>query len=106
MTEPGPVPDVRLDLEGHRFVVDLDGAVAELVYRREPGRLVLEHTRVPEQFGGRGIGSALVQAAVGQARAERLTVVPWCPFARWWLKQHPAVAESLTIDWTPPPVAA
>jgi hypothetical protein len=31
-------------------------------------------------------------------------LVPWCPFARRWLKEHPEAAEGVSIDWeTLPP---
>jgi predicted GNAT family acetyltransferase len=81
----------RDDREHHRFIVEEDGEVAELVYDdSQPGRLVLIHTGVPDSLGGRGIGGALVQAAVDRAKAEGLVIVPQCPFARRWLEEHPA----------------
>jgi len=91
------------ETERSRFVVEAEGAVAELVYRREPGRLVLVHTGVPDELGGRGIGAQLVQAAIDVAEAEGLTVAPWCPFARKWLEDHPEVASRVPMDLTPPP---
>ncbi|MDQ1439166.1 MAG: uncharacterized protein QOK43_2795 [Acidimicrobiaceae bacterium] len=97
-------PEVRNDPEELRFVVEVDGALAELVYELQPSRLVLVHTEVPDALAGRGIGGRLVRAAVERSAAEHLTVVPWCPFARRWLAEHPDVASTLTIDWgTPPP---
>ena len=95
---------MRDDSSHHRFVVEQDGALAELVYGSEPGRLLLIHTEVPDALEGRGIGGRLVRAAVARAAADQLTVVPWCPFARRWLEGHPDVAAAVTIDWeTQPP---
>jgi predicted GNAT family acetyltransferase len=88
--------------EEHRFVVVQEGRTAELVYRVEGERLVLIHTEVPDALGGRGIAAALVQAAVTRAAKEGLTVVPWCPYARKWLRDHADAAEGITIDWTLP----
>jgi predicted GNAT family acetyltransferase len=86
-----------------RLAVHQDGATAELVvYRTEPGRLILVHTDVPEALAGRGVGSRLVRAALSRAAADQLTVVPWCPFARQWLERHPDIAATVTIDGTPP----
>jgi GNAT superfamily N-acetyltransferase len=65
--------------------------------------LILIHTEVPEALAGRGIGGRLVRAAVASARAEHLTIVPWCPFARRWLADHHDEAEGVTIDWNTPP---
>jgi hypothetical protein len=89
----------------HRFVVRLQGQEAELVYGLHDNRILLVHTEVPEELGGHGIGGRLVTAAIARAQADNLTVVPWCPFARRWLRDHPDVAATVTIDWTsqPPP---
>jgi uncharacterized protein len=76
----------------NRLVVEADGQVAELIYRREGNHLVLVHTGVPAALGGRGIGGRLVEAAVEKAAAEGLVVEAWCPFARTWLRTHPEVA--------------
>jgi predicted GNAT family acetyltransferase len=95
---------VDVPAEGH-FVVRLDGREAELVYRLHDDRLVLVHTEVPDELGGRGLGGRLVAAAVDRAEREHLTVVPWCTFARRWLRDHPDVAAMVDIDWhsQPPP---
>ncbi len=82
-----------------RFELAADGWLAMLVYRLRGQRIVLVHTEVPEELGGRGLGARLVQAALDRARAEDLTVVPLCPYARAWLEKHPEAAEGLTIDW-------
>ncbi len=87
-----------------RFVVRGPDAEAELVYHLNGNRLVLVHTEVPETWSGRGVGSRLVRAALRRARADHLTVVPWCPFARRWLKEHPDEAGGLDNDYaTLPP---
>lgn len=86
-----------------RFVHVEDGHEAELVYRAEEGRLVLVHTGVPDELGGRGLGGRLVRAAIARAARTGETVVPWCPFARRWLQDHPDEASAVTIDWSPPP---
>jgi predicted GNAT family acetyltransferase len=91
----------------HRFVVRGDDGEAELLYRVDGDNLELIHTEVPEAWGGRGIGSRLVRAAIRRAEANGLTVVPWCPFARRWLKEHPDEAAGITVDYqTPQPPEA
>lgn len=86
-----------------RFTYTAHGAEAELVYRRDGRRLVLVHTGVPDELGGRGVGGQLVQAAVAKATAEGLELVPWCPFARRWLEGHTDEVGAVTVDWSPPP---
>jgi predicted GNAT family acetyltransferase len=102
----GTVPQVDDDKAHHRLVIEQDGSLAELVYLEEPGRLILVHTEVPDALAGRGVGARLVQAAVARAEKDQATVVPWCPFARRWLRDHPDVADRVTIDWTPPSPSA
>ena len=97
MADPGEVKDEA----GKRFVLEVDGYEAELVYELHGDRLVLIHTGVPDELGGRGLGGVLVQAAIDRAVAEGLTVIPKCPFARSWLEKHPDQAARVTI--VPPP---
>jgi predicted GNAT family acetyltransferase len=99
MTEPNSAQVVDNQAEA-RLEVRIDGELAELVYRRNGNRLVLVHTEVPEDMGGRGIGGQLVQAAVVKAVASGMTVVPLCPYARSWLQRHPDEAAKASIDWT------
>lgn len=91
------------DLEWHRFLYPEYGVEAQLVYRVTGDRLILLHTEVPDDLGGRGIGGRLVRAAVERAEVSGETVVPWCPFARTWLRDHPDVAAGVAIDWSDPP---
>jgi predicted GNAT family acetyltransferase len=91
------------DIAHSRLVYEEGGALAELVYRRTGDGLILVHTGVPEELGGRGIGGRLVRRAVEWATSDGLTVVPWCPYARKWLQDHPDVARTVSIDWTPSP---
>ena len=80
-----------------RFEYAAGGHLAELTYRLRAGRLVLLHTETPAEFQGRGIGGALVSAAVDRAERDGLTVVPLCPFARAWLERHPEAANRVTV---------
>lgn len=93
MADPSEVKDEA----GHRFVLEVDGYEAELVYKLKGERLTLIHTGVPDELGGRGLGGILVQAAIDRASAEGLTVIPECPFARSWLEKHPDQAARVTV---------
>jgi predicted GNAT family acetyltransferase len=99
-------PEVHDDPEHHRFVLSDEGSEAQLVYRLDGDRLVLEHTEVPEELGGRGLGGVLVRAALERAVADHLTIAPWCPFARRWLERHPDDSAAATIDWSSPPAGS
>ena len=86
-----------------RFVSRVPEAGAELDYRLNGSRFILVHTDVPDALSGHGLGGRLVRAALDRAVREGLTVVPWCPFARRWLQEHPDEAARVTIDWEPRP---
>ena len=96
MSDAPPVTDNQAE---SRFELWVDGRLAELPYRRNGNRLVLIHTEVPEELESRGLGGALVAAAIDRAAREGLTVVPLCPFARGWLQGHPDTAAKAAIDW-------
>jgi predicted GNAT family acetyltransferase len=102
MTIPADDAPVVDDSAESRFVISEGGTEAELLYARQGDRLILVHTGVPEAWSGHGIGGRLVRTALAQAKAEGLTVVPWCPYARRWLHEHPDEAASVTIDWDTP----
>ena len=87
------------DARSHRFVLETDAGLAELVYRVNGSRLVVVHTEVPETLRGRGIAGRLVRAAVERAAAAGLIVVPRCPYARSWLEEHPEAAATVAVDW-------
>lgn len=91
--------DVQNEVGSNRFVAVVDGIEAELVYRQVGRRLILIHTGVPDALGGRGVGGALVTAAIDWAEEEHLVVVPKCPFANAWLRKHPDTADRVDIDW-------
>jgi predicted GNAT family acetyltransferase len=102
MTSMTQAPEVTDNRELSRFEIRIGDAVALLAYRRRADRLVLVHTEVPEELGGRGLAGALTLAAIDRAAAEGLTVVPLCPFARSWLEHHPDATANVSIDWGGP----
>ncbi|QGG93646.1 GNAT family N-acetyltransferase [Actinomarinicola tropica] len=91
--------DIIDDADEQRFVYREDGAEAELTYRAEGGRLVLDHTGVPDAMGGKGVAARLVQSAIDRAARSGETVVPRCPYVQRWLERHPDEAGRITIDW-------
>jgi uncharacterized protein len=103
MNDQDSPPRVIDDTARHRFVIEEEGATAQLVYEVTGRRLFLLHTQVPEQLGGRGLAGRLVQASVVRAARDGVVIVPFCPYARKWLQDHPDVAAGVTIDWSEPP---
>jgi uncharacterized protein len=83
--------------ERSRFEVVEDEHRAVLTYVRTDDQVVLEHTVVPPELGGRGLGSDLARAALEWAREQGLAVVPQCTFVQSFLAKHPEAAEGMTL---------
>jgi predicted GNAT family acetyltransferase len=89
------LPAVLHDSGRHRFHLQLEGHEAELDYHLQDGRMVIDHTGVPQAIGGRGVAARLMQAAFDHARAQDWRVVPACSYARVWLERNPGYADLL-----------
>lgn len=101
-TDSQTAPAVRHEPEAGRYAAYLDGQEAGfMTYRLEGDDLiVLDHTVVPEAFGGRGIASALaevvladVRAGAGAVAGEQRRLVPQCSFVAGYLRKHPELAD-------------
>ena len=74
----------------HRYIARLPEGDAVLAYRVEPtGAWDIVSTYVPPAARGRGVGSALVEAALTQACRDGRRVIPTCWFVGTWLTEHP-----------------
>jgi uncharacterized protein len=73
-----------------------DGArLAEMTYTVAGSRVIIDHTQVDDALRGSGAGGKLVAAAVEWARAEKVMLMPLCPFARSVFDKTPAYADVL-----------
>ena len=76
--------------EASRFEATLDGTfMAVAQYERTTDRITFTHTIVAVAAEGHGVGGKLVKFALDQARADKLVVVPLCPFVQSYLRRHP-----------------
>jgi predicted GNAT family acetyltransferase len=83
-------PGIRDNRAEGRLELTRDGQTAILVYERTAKSFVLVHTEVPPALRGHRLGEALVKAGVEAARAEGLSIIATCPFAREYLRKHPS----------------
>ncbi|HEX4986390.1 MAG TPA: GNAT family N-acetyltransferase [Burkholderiales bacterium] len=72
-----------------RFEVSVDGRLAFSKYLLAGEKFVVEHTEVPPELEGRGLASRIVRTALDYARANRLKVMPLCPFTAAYIRKHP-----------------
>ncbi len=53
------------------------------------GEILLTHTEVPPGLQGRGIGGALIVAALEDIERQGLKVIPICGFVETYIERHP-----------------
>ena len=78
-----------------QYELIVDGHKALAAYRLDGDRISFVHTEVPSELEGQGVGTRLVEGALGQVREEGLKVVPLCSFVRHYLETHPEAQDLL-----------
>ena len=83
------------DEQANRFETSIDGHTGYISYQERDDTLVYDHTIVPQELGGRGIGSALVKHALNYAREQNKKVIPQCSFVSSYISKHPDYQDLL-----------
>lgn len=83
------------NVSARRFEVTVDGQLAMSKYLLAGDKMVIEHTEVPEALEGKGIAGRIVRTALDFARAQKLRVLPLCPYAKAWIGRHPEYQDLL-----------
>jgi len=75
---------------GGRYVTVVNGHEAEMTFSKAgTSRIIIDHTGVPSELAGLGVGRALVERGVLDARAAGIKIIPLCPFAKAQIAKHP-----------------
>ena len=94
MAAQPPELDVRDNMESLCYDALIDGEViGTVVYEYSGPRIVFLHTIVDPEFRGRGIGTALVAAALDDVRARDLKLSNYCAFVSAFIGAHPQYAD-------------
>ena len=72
-----------------RFETTIDGHIGYISYQDNGDALIYDHTIVPNELGGQGVGSKLVKHALDYAREHDKKVVPQCSFVSSYISKHP-----------------
>ncbi|ATR77949.1 GNAT family N-acetyltransferase [Moraxella osloensis] len=75
--------------QAQRFELQKDGQIAYLSYQQQGDKLVYDHTIVPDELGGQGIGKQLAKHALDYAREQGKKVVPACSFVANFMQKNP-----------------
>jgi predicted GNAT family acetyltransferase len=78
-----------------RYELAVDGHIAATYYTFADGVITFDHTEVPPELGGKGIGSKLIKGALDQVRADGLKVIAQCPFVKAFIEKNPAYQDLL-----------
>lgn len=78
-----------------RFEITVDSHLCELDYQLDSGTMIILHTGVPPEVGGRGIAAQLTEAALQTARSRGWRVLPRCSYSVAYLGRHPEYADLL-----------
>ena len=74
-----------------RYVARVEGYedAGELTFSKAGASLIIvDHTEVPDALRGKGVGVALAERVVADARAKGVKIVPLCPFFKAQAQKH------------------
>ncbi|MHC2619122.1 putative GNAT family acetyltransferase [Bradyrhizobium huanghuaihaiense] len=87
----------------HRFEFEVEGHLATEHYKLDGNVITFEHTEVPKELGGKGVGSKLVQGALDQVRSAGLKL-PAMPVREGVDREAPGLSgpgEAITAQARP-----
>ncbi|HSZ43546.1 MAG TPA: GNAT family N-acetyltransferase [Trebonia sp.] len=95
----GETPVLSDNPAGSRFEIRIGGELAGFVLYQRRGDLInLVHTEVGDRYQGAGVAGRLARFSLDTARAEKLSVLPSCPYIRSWIQRHPDYADLVPAD--------
>ena len=82
-----------------QFEIRTDGELAGFVqYRLRDGVIAFLHAETDPRFRSHGVAGTLIQSSLDSARERHLAVLPYCPFVRSWITEHPDYADLVPDD--------
>ncbi|MBV9310205.1 MAG: N-acetyltransferase [Solirubrobacterales bacterium] len=82
-----------------RYQIRVDGEIAGYsAYEIHGDLFAFMHTEIEDRFAGQGLGVTLVARALDQIREQGGSILPYCPFVRWFLAHHPEYADLVPPD--------
>jgi uncharacterized protein len=85
--------------EQEQYEIRADGRVAGFVqYHLRDGVIAFLHTETDPRFRGQGVAGRLIRSSLEAARERHLAVLPYCPFVRRWMTEHPEYTDLVPED--------
>jgi hypothetical protein len=85
--------DVSDNTAKSHYELNVDGHIAFVDYRLRPDKIILVHTEVPSELGGRGVGSKLARGTLDAVRRRGLKADVRCDFLASYIQKHPEYAD-------------
>ena len=83
--------------EKNRFELEVEGRLAVIEYMLNTQNIMfLNHTEVPRELEGKGVGSRLVKQSLEYIRDHDYKLAPICPFVSAYLRRHPEWQDLLS----------
>lgn len=86
---------IKHNKQKQRFEIHLEGHVGYMSYVLNDGVIEYDHTIVPRELGGKGIGTELVKYGLAYARVDHLKVIPSCSFVAAFINKHDVYQDLL-----------
>lgn len=83
--------DLVHDKENQVFTLDMNGEMAKVEYTLQGNTMYLNHSEVPYNLRGKGIGKVLVEKTFEKLTQEGYTAVPVCSFIKAVAKRSPNI---------------
>jgi predicted GNAT family acetyltransferase len=81
--------EVLNDLQGSRFVLDVNGNEVYVLYAEDKNTIDLYSTYTPPKLRGQGLAEKVFLAAFKYAKEKNLKVIPSCWYVRKFIEKHP-----------------
>ena len=72
-----------------QYEIHVDSYVARIVYELKDQHISLTHTVVPNELGGKGIGSSLLKKVLEDIESKGYVLIPICSFIVSYIEKHP-----------------
>ena len=90
---------VRANDAESRYEIFVDDQLAGFAdYRRHGSRADFVHTEIADEFGGRGLATELIRAALDDARRRGWQVRPYCEFVKAFIAKNEDYLDLVTVE--------
>ena len=87
-----------VNTDNNQFEMVVDGFLAKIEYQQRNDVMALTHTEVPQELGGRGVATAIIEKTLAYMEENKLKLIPLCPFVVAYLEKHPEWKRILNLQ--------